>query len=441
MTGVAAELDVYLSSFAELETKQEQPWLRRLRQAAIDHFAELGFPAYDLEDWKFTSVAPIAKVPFQPAPPDSSLTQAKLAQLPLADLGCPRIVFVNGWFRQDLSSLDALPAGARVASLAAALDEDSDAPLLEEHLARYARYEDHAFVALNTAFLRDGAFVAIPKGAVVEKPIQLLFVSAAAGQPSVVHPRNLILVARDAQASFIETYLSLSDAAGFTNAVTEIVAGENAVVEHYRIQQENPRAFHIATVQIYQDRSSSFTSHNISLGAALARNDVNTVLDAEGAECTLNGLYMADGERHVDNHTSLDHAKPHCSSREVYKGILDGKATAVFNGKIIVRKDAQKTDAKQTNKNLLLSPDSTINTKPQLEIYADDVKCTHGATIGQLGEELIFYLRSRGIGLNEARSLLTYAFASDVTARMKWEPVRARLDELLLAFLKQGASS
>ncbi|HYM09759.1 MAG TPA: Fe-S cluster assembly protein SufD, partial [Bryobacterales bacterium] len=263
----------------------------------------------------------------------------------------------------------------------------------------------------------------------------------AAGQPSVVHPRNLILVARDAQASFIETYLSLSDAAGFTNAVTEIVAGENAVVEHYRIQQENPRAFHIATVQIYQDRSSSFTSHNISLGAALARNDVNTVLDAEGAECTLNGLYMADGERHVDNHTSLDHAKPHCSSREVYKGILDGKATAVFNGKIIVRKDAQKTDAKQTNKNLLLSPDSTINTKPQLEIYADDVKCTHGATIGQLGEELIFYLRSRGIGLNEARSLLTYAFASDVTARMKWEPVRARLDELLLAFLKQGASS
>jgi Fe-S cluster assembly protein SufD len=400
MIGVSAELDVYLSSFAEGEKQQEQPWLRRLRQAAMDRFAELGFPTYDLEDWKFTSVAPIAKVPFQPAQPAAGdSVRAKLAELPLADFGCPRLVFVNGYFSQELSWLHALPAGIRVSSLAAALQESSGAPVLEEHLSRYARYDNHAFVALNTAFLRDGAFIEIPKGVVAGKPIHLLFVTTAAGRPAVAHPRNLILVARDAQASFIESYVSLSDQVHFTNAVTEIVAGENAVVEHYRIQQESPRAFHIATVQIYQDRSSSFTSHNISLGAAIARNDVNTVLDAEGAECALNGLYMVDGVRHVDNHTSLDHAKPHCASREVYKGILDGKAMAVFNGKIIVRKDAQKTDAKQTNKNLLLSPDATINTKPQLEIYADDVKCTHGATIGQLGEELIFYLRSRGIGL------------------------------------------
>ncbi len=428
MTGLATGLDTYLSSFSDLEKQRPHSWVHEIRKAAMERFLTSGFPTTQDEEWRFTSVAAIPKHPFKPA----AAAGAVALEHPLADLDPPRLVFVNGYFQDELS---VLPRGIDVANLAAVIEGEH--AVVRQHLTRYARYKDHAFVALNTAFLEDGAFIGIPKGTVLEKPLHVVFVTAHSGQPAVSHPRNLIVVGRDAQVSVVETYLGLSNEPYFTNAVTEIVAGENAIVEHYKLQQEQEQAFHIATLQIYQERASSFTSHSISLGGGLVRNDVNVVLDGEGAESTLNGLYIGKGAQHVDNHTTIDHARPHCNSREIYKGILDGKASAVFNGKIVVRKGAQKTDAKQTNKNLLLSEDATINTKPQLEIYADDVKCTHGATIGQLGEELVFYLRSRGISHEAARALLTYAFAKDVTDKMKVEPIRAKLDELLLTWLKR----
>jgi Fe-S cluster assembly protein SufD len=261
----------------------------------------------------------------------------------------------------------------------------------------------------------------------------------AGKEATVCHPRNLIVIGRGGQATIVENYLGVEGELYFTNAVTEIVVGENGVGEHYKVQREGGKAFHIATLQACLERNSNFSSHSISLGGALVRNEVNAVLDGEGGECTLNGLYMVGGGQHVDNHTRIDHVKAHCNSRELYKGVLDGKSRGVFSGKIYVHEGAEKTDAKQTNKNLLLSEDAVINTKPQLEIYADDVKCTHGTTIGQLDQEAIFYLRSRGIDLEAARGLLTYAFASEMIGRIKVEPVRAQLEHLLLARLQKDS--
>ena len=286
--------------------------------------------------------------------------------------------------------------------------------------------------------MEDGAFVYIPKAKVLEEPIHLLFVSTARGKPTVSYPRNLIIVGYSSQATIVESYVGLENDLYFTNVVTEIVGGENALIAHYKLQWESKEAFHIATVEAHLDRSSNFSSHSIDLGGALVRNDVNAVLDGEGIDCTLDGLYIVTGQQHVDNHTRIDHVKPHCISRELYKGVLDGKARGVFNGKIYVHKLAQKTDAKQTNKNLLLSEDAVIDTKPQLEIFADDVKCTHGSTVGQLDQDAIFYLRSRGLGREAARGLLTYAFAGEMISRIRVEPIRRKLSEILLTGLPQG---
>jgi Fe-S cluster assembly protein SufD len=308
---------------------------------------------------------------------------------------------------------------------------------LEPYLARYARYQDHSFVALNTAFIEDGAFVSIPSGKIVEEPIHLFFVSTAAGEATVSHPRNLILVGNDSQVTIVESYVGLNHGVTWTNAVTEIVVGESAVVEHYKLQWEREEAFHTATLQVHESRSSNFTSHSVALGGSLVRNEVNVALDGEGGECTLNGLYLATGRQHVDNHTRIDHVKPHCTSRELYKGVLEGKARGVFNGKIYVHKAAQKTDARQTNKNLLLSADASVDTKPQLEIYNNDVKCTHGSTIGQLDEDALFYLRARGIGLETARSLLTYGFISDIVGRIKLASIRDQLESFVTTRLEQ----
>ncbi|PYV41246.1 MAG: Fe-S cluster assembly protein SufD, partial [Acidobacteria bacterium] len=266
------------------------------------------------------------------------------------------------------------------------------------------------------------------KDTIVEEPIHLLFIATASGEPQVSHPRNLIVAGANTQAKIVESYVGLDNAVYFTNAVTEIVAGENSVIDHYKLQRESVHAFHVATLQIQQARSTSFSTHSISMA----------VLDGEGCESLLNGLYLVMGQQHVDNHTKIDHAKPHGSSRELYKGILDEKARGVFNGRIIVRPGAQKTDSKQTNKNLLLSEEALVNTNPQLEIYADDVKCTHGATIGQLSADALFYLRSRGISLETARNLLTYAFASDITGRIKIEPIRRELENVLFSRLPQN---
>jgi Fe-S cluster assembly protein SufD len=436
MTEVMEAKDVYLANFSEFEkglSGRRQPWLERLRAAAIDRFAALGFPTLRDEEWRFTNLAPLSHVPFRPAANfalDGEETR-KLEQATSEAGKCCRIVFVNGRHAPQFSSIEGLPATVIVDSLAAVLA--SHPGLVEPHLARHAAFEEHAFVALNTAFVQDGAFVSIPRGQVVKTPIHLVFVSTTRGDPTVSHPRNLVLADVNSQGTLIESYVGLGDDTYFTNAVTEIVLAENAVVDHYKLQRESPAGFHLATLQVALDRGSNFSNHAVTLGGLLVRNDLNAVLGAEGCECTLNGLYMASGRQLVDNHTRIDHARPHGTSHELYKGILDGQARGVFNGKIYVHPDAQKTDAKQTNKTLLLSPDALIDTKPQLEIYADDVKCTHGATIGQLAEEAIFYLRSRGIGRVEARSLLTYAFANDIIGRIKVEAVRAQLEGVLLA--------
>jgi Fe-S cluster assembly protein SufD len=317
-----------------------------------------------------------------------------------------------------------------VASLAKALTAHRE--LVEPYLGHHARPENSAFTALNTAFLHDGAFVYVPQGKVVEQPIYLVFLTTPSSDPTMTHPRNLIVAGPTSQVTLVESYAGATDAVYLTNAVTEVIAGESAVIDHYKLQEESLESFHVSTLQLYQEQASNFSSHAVTFGGSLVRNDVNALLDAEGCECTLNGLYMGRDEQLIDNHTRIDHAKPHCASHELYKGILDKKAKGVFNGKIYVHQDAQKTDAKQTNQTLLLSDDATINTKPQLEIFADDVKCTHGATVGQLDAEAIYYLRTRGIGLREARRILTFAFANDIVGRIKIEALRERLERRLL---------
>ncbi|MCE2515912.1 MAG: Fe-S cluster assembly protein SufD [Acidobacteria bacterium] len=338
------------------------------------------------------------------------------------------------------SDVSALPAGVEVTSLADVLAADAGVATrqaVESHLAAVAGIENEGFTALNTALLRDGAVVHVPANTVVEQPIQLLFVTSPppGGAPVMTHPRVLVVVGENAQVRLVESYGGGGESAYLTNAVTEVVAGPGAVVDHYKTVRESPAAYHIASMHVRLGRAASFSSHAVTLEGAIVRNDAQALLDGEGIECTLNGLYLATGRRLVDNHTTIHHAQPHCSSHELYKGILNGAARAVFNGKIIVAIDAQKTDAKQSNKALLLSEDAQINTKPELEIFADDVKCTHGATVGQLDEDALFYLRARGLGLEQARNVLVHAFASDLLNRIAIAPIREQLEDLLLAQL------
>ena len=426
----AADFDTFLRELPASEPAA----VTALRRMAIERFATLGFPTLRQEAWRQTNVAPIAQGSFvRPEGPEPAVDMSRLE--PLAEGAAARLVFVNGRLSSRLSSLGELPAGVIVASLAEALEKAPEK--VEPWLGQHARFDDHPFVALNTAFLRDGALVWVPRGVIVEKPIHLIFVSTAQGpDPIVTFPRNLFVTGENSQVTLVETYAG--DGAYFTCPVTELVAGPASVVDHYKLQLESREAFHMATFQIEAERSCTPSSHSISIGGALVRNDVNAVLDGEGIDCILNGLYLAEGRQVIDNHMRVEHAKPHCASHELYKGVLDGAARSVFNGLIHVHPGAQKTDAKQSNRNLLLSGSAIANSNPQLEIFADDVKCTHGSTVGQLDEDAIFYLRSRGIGVEAARSLLTYAFASDIVERIKVEPVRRDLEELLFARLPQG---
>ena len=438
MVAGAKEWEGYLADFAQLASNGNTPappWMRELRRTARDRFTALGFPTTRHEEWKYTNVAPIARSRFERAESTrNGLTAERLAPFTFGEQGGTRLVFVDGRYAPALSALPDLPDGMMAGSLAGVLTADSTA--LEPHLARYAACQDHAFVALNTACMEDGAFVSVPAGTAVPKPIHLLFVTTAPEKSTVSQPRNLILMGGGSRAMIVESYVGLGPASYFTNAVTEIVIGESAVLTHDKLVEETDVAFHIATTQAQLDRSAVFTSRAITLSGALVRNDTNAVLAGEGGDCTLDGLYLLHGRQHADNHTRIDHEKPHGSSRELYKGILAGRSKGVFSGKIYVHQDAQKTDAKQTNKNLLLSEDAVINTKPQLEILADDVKCAHGSTIGRLDEDAIFYLRSRGLGLEAARGLLTYAFASEVVSRITIAPLQGRLDRLLMARLQ-----
>lgn len=439
MVETATGKERYLAQFKRFEPNgaaSEAGWIREMRRSAISRFDEIGFPTTRNEEWKYTGVEPIARLPFETnegvAP---KVPHDAVAELAFTDPAYNRIVFVNGMFSTEHSALRRMPSGVRVESLSQALK--SDAALLESHLARYASYQEQAFVALNTAFMEDGAFISIPKGTVLEEPLYLVFVSTAEQNTVVCHPRNLFLVEDGSEVRIVESYVGLGSGVYFANAVTEIVVQDGSVLDHYQLKREGEKAFHVGALEVRLGRNCSFTSNSFTLGGALVRNDIHAVLEGEGSECVLNGLYMLDGEQHVDNHTHIEHVKPRATSRELYKGILDGKSRGVFNGKILVHKAAQKTDAKQTNKNLLLSGDAVVNTKPQLEIYADDVKCAHGSTIGQLDRDALFYLRSRGIDSDSARSLLSYAFASDIVGRVKIGPVRARLDRYLLNKFKK----
>jgi len=410
-------------------------WLQELRDRGAARFTALGFPTVRDEDWRFTSVAPIAGGTFQIGRA-TALDAAELGGIPYGDAS-HRIVVVNGQFSAALSRQTSLPSGVRAGSLADAIRGRIDGDgMAERYVGQLADIDARAFAALNTAYLHDGAYVFIPEGVVMEEPLQLLFVSAPAGASgaTVSHARCLVVAGARSQARIVETYAGV-DGAYLTNAVTEVFAGEGAVVDHYKVQQESLSAFHVASMHIHAARSATVSSHSFSLGGRLVRNDAIALLDGEGAEVTLNGLYLADGDRLVDNHTTIDHAKPHCPSHEIYKGILGGKARAGFNGKIIVRPDAQKTDAKQTNRALLLSDDALINTKPQLEIFADDVKCTHGAAIGQLDDDALFYLRARGLTYFEARDMLIHAFAGEILERVRVEPLKAALESELYAQL------
>ncbi|MBI1357302.1 MAG: Fe-S cluster assembly protein SufD [Acidobacteria bacterium] len=426
----------YLEAF-EAARREEPAWLAERRRLAIERFSLLGFPTTKDEEYKYTNLARIARGEWRPGS-GGSLQPDALAAATYEGLEGPRIVFVDGRFDPERSTLSELPEGLEATSLAALLATAPDA--LEGHLTRYADFEGRALTALNTAFFEDGAFIRVAEKAVIAEPLQVVFV-ATGDAGTVTWPRVLIHAGRQSQVQVIETYISAAEGAHWTNSVTEIVGEDAARVEHFQVQQESVEAFHTGRVEMLEERSGYISTISLVLGAALTRNDVRITLDDEGCECALDGLVVISGKQHVDHHTLIDHAKAHCNSHQLYKGVLDGSSRGVFNGKIIVRQDAQKTDAIQNNKNLLLSTKAEIDTKPQLEIDANDVRCTHGATIGQLDKDALFYLQARGIGAGEARSLLVYAFAADLLERITVEPLKRHLERLLMRSLGRDSAA
>jgi Fe-S cluster assembly protein SufD len=415
-----------LAAFSETRFDGEPAWIASLRRDAMAGFEKAGFPTARDEAWKYTNPAPIARTAFELAQEaDASLARA----VPIPGKEGPRVVFVNGSYSAELSRGAFGPATA--VSLRQALASEG-ASQIQSHLGRIASQAGQSFTALNMAFLGDGAFVRIPRGTILEEPIHLVFVTLPGAGPSASHPRNLILAEAESQARVVETYVGAEgEAATLTNAVTEISCGEGAILEHTKLQRESASAFHVHRIAAAQERASRLDSHNLCFGGSLARTDIEVLFRAEGCECALNGLFVTGGTQHVDNHTLVDHAKPHCTSRELYKGILAGKSRGVFHGKVIVRPDAQKTDAIQTNKNLLLSREALVNSTPALEILADDVKCKHGSTIGQLDANALFYLRARGIGEEDAKAMLTYGFAADLASRLTVPWVREEVEAFL----------
>ena len=438
------QLESWLENYTEFAKQAPGAgltWLRRVREDAFARFCETGFPTVKDEDWRFTNVAAITKTHFRMTSPHEKLRGAGTGT---AVFDIPRTasqaVFLNGRFAPHLSSLQHAPKGLTVASLSEQIERHPET--LERHLARYADTRRDPFCALNTAFLGDGAYVHVARGVAVDEPIFLLYITTHEDGATMTHPRNLIVAEAESQVAVVEEYVSVGpESIAFSNAVTELIAGESATVQHYLIEREHLKAYNVQTLRIEQGRSANVASHSLLLGGGLVRNNVHPVLAGEGGECLINGLFLGTGHQHLDNFMHVEHASPHCGSRQFYNGILDGQAHGVFHGRIVVHPNAQKTDAKQTNRNLLLSDDAQIDTKPQLEIYADDVKCTHGATIGQIEESALFYLRSRGISEAEARKLLLLAFAEECVERMHSQAARAHVEGLIrehLVFLESA---
>jgi Fe-S cluster assembly protein SufD len=413
-------------------------WLLQIRKAAIDQFDATGFPSSRDERWRFTSLKSLLEAEFR-------LASGHVSSVTLADAGPylltagtdQRLVFVNGRFSSELSSLGGLPSEVTAASLGSQSAAELD--VVRQHLARYASPSDNPFTALSTAFIADGAVVYVPADTVLNDPIQLVFLTAPTSDPIVQHPRNLIVLAEGAAATVVEKYIGLADGEYWTNSVTECVLGENAQLSVHRVQREGAAAHHTATTQSHQARDSTYALTTVELGGALSRHDINAVLDGQGAESRLYGLTQLQGRQHVDHHTTIDHAQPNCNSWELFNGIFDERSRGVFTGRIIVRPGAQQTDSKQTNNNLLLSEAARADSQPQLEIYADDVKCTHGATLGPIDEKALFYFQTRGIEAGAARNLITYGFGVEILNQIGIQELRQSLDDVVHARLDRGA--
>lgn len=403
------------------------PWLQLVRGSAMDRFEVLGFPTVHDEDWKYTNLAPLAKQSFVPATRSEDVS-VDAARFVYPETKSAHLVVVNGFLSEELSDKTALENVVAIDLLAAVSDARYN-KIARAYLARNAGYHNNGLAALNTAFLQSGLFVLIPKNVKVETPIQVTFLTDG---ETASFPRLLVVAEEHSSATLIESFVSTGDQQYFTNAVAEIIVKEGARLEHYRVQRESDKAFHTSLTSAELGRHGSYDTTSINLGGRLSRHDVSVVMENEGAECRVDGLYLAGSDQHTDTHSVIDHQQPNCNSHQLYKGILDGNARAVFNGKIFVREGAQKTDAMQTNKNLLLSPQARVDTKPQLEIYADDVKCAHGAAVGQIDQEELFYLQTRGINPELGRGLLTYGFAEEVIRKIKIESIKHQLDEIVL---------
>lgn len=421
-----------ISTFHELPARASSiPWLDDLSAKARRQFESVGFPTGTEEEWRFTNIAPILRTQFTLAPISESSAGGNIRDAFTFGASCAaELVIVNGHYSPALSKIGALPRGVLVGSLAEAIAHNN--PTVTKHLGQFTDLSAHPFAALNTAMIRDGAFFYLPKSAIVDGPIHLLFISTENREPTVSHPRTLVVVEENAEVQLVESYVGQSGSY-WTNAATEILAAKNSRIDHCKLQQESRASYHIANLHVHLESHAQFVSHSATLGGQLTRNDLTVRMAGEYADATLNGLVILSDSQHCDNHTLLDHASPNCPSHELYKHVLADKSSGVFKGKILVRQIAQKTDSKQTSKSLLLSDDATMNSQPALEIYADDVKCTHGSTTGPVDEDMVFYLRTRGVSLDAARHLLTYAFAADVTRRIKVEPVRRRLEDFMAA--------
>ena len=443
MTQAPAKRDRYQTDFEAFESSlatHEPRWLRETRQGALARFTEMGFPTARRgnEKWKYTNVAPIADASFafKLSDESSDLKANELRDAAPWNDSWLNMVFINGRYSQSLSSLPASLDGVVISNLAEAVRANgSVGSLVQSHLAQYASYEDDAFAALNTAFLLDGAVVHIPRNIALDMPLHLLYITINASQPSVSYPRTLLVAGQNSQLDVVESYVNLSDEQHFSDAVTEIVLEDGAQIDHCRLLSEGPESFHVGVTRVHQAQDSVFTSSSFARGAALARQDLLVLLDAPGSICSLNGLYMTSGTQHIDNYINIDHAKPHTTSRLKYKGILDGKSKAVFGGTVLVRKGAQKADSQQSDKNLVLSQEAEVDSKPSLLIYADDVKCSHGATAGNIDEDSVYYMRSRGLDLETASRLLIHGFASEIVESVKLEAVREYLDRRFLGEL------